>query len=97
MAIKNILAKHFGASHLVAEEEQLVLKLTQRALDIRCGLSGHMTNLPGWYRNVTLEPISQVLPDWIENIYLRQRISRLPICGHKEYFSKAFWSKSSGS
>ena len=54
VTIKNILAKHFGASHLVAEEEQLVLKLTQRALDIRCGLCGHMTNLPGWYRNVTL-------------------------------------------
>ena len=47
MAIKNISAKHFGASHLVAEKEQLVLNLTQSAQDIRCGLSGHKTNFPG--------------------------------------------------
>jgi hypothetical protein len=43
----NISAKPFGTSHLVAEEEQLVLNLTQRARDSRCGLSGHMTNLSG--------------------------------------------------
>ena len=46
MSIKNISAKHFGERHLVAEEDQLVLNLTQRALDSRSGLSGHMTNLP---------------------------------------------------
>ena len=56
VAIKNITAKTFGQSHLVAKEEQLVLNLTQRARDIRCGLSGHVTNLPG----IWVVPATQV-------------------------------------
>ena len=47
VAIKNISAKTFGHNHLVAEDDQLVLNLTQQARDSRCGISGHMTNLPG--------------------------------------------------